>query len=113
MDPLAGYPCQFVGADERDRWPHAHSRARKAITHAVDNVRRLGRRDATPSSYRSTAALLGAHIIGYRASLLIQPLVQAAGGPGQCWRCRSLRFLIRLPQVAMSHQAPARLWERS
>ena len=32
---------------------------------------------------------------------------------GQRWRCRSLRFLIRLPQVAMSHQAPARLWERS
>ena len=28
-------------------------------------------------------------------------------------RCRSLRFLIRLPQVAMSHQAPAWLWERS
>ena len=28
-------------------------------------------------------------------------------------RCLSLRFLIRLPQVAMSHQAPARLWERS
>jgi hypothetical protein len=34
-------------------------------------------------------------------------------GRGQRWRCRSLRFLIRLPQVAMSHQAPARLWERS
>ena len=32
---------------------------------------------------------------------------------GQRWRCLSLRFLIRLPQVAMSHQAPARLWERS
>ena len=30
-------------------------------------------------------------------------------GSGQFWRCRSLRFLIRLPQVAMSHQAPARL----
>ena len=28
-------------------------------------------------------------------------------------RCLSLRFLMRLPQVAMSHQVPARLWERS
>jgi hypothetical protein len=36
-----------------------------------------------------------------------------AACPGQRWRCRSLRFLIRLPQVAMSHQAPARLWDRS
>jgi SnoaL-like polyketide cyclase len=35
------------------------------------------------------------------------------GRSGQRWRCRSLRFLIRLPQVAMSHQAPARLCERS
>ena len=34
-------------------------------------------------------------------------------GPGQRCRFRSLRFLIRLPQVAMSHQAPTRLWERS
>ena len=33
--------------------------------------------------------------------------------PGHRCRCLSLRFLIRLPQVAMSHQAPARLWERS
>jgi hypothetical protein len=35
------------------------------------------------------------------------------GSSGHRCRCLSLRFLIRLPQVAMSHQAPAWLWERS
>ena len=35
------------------------------------------------------------------------------GSTGYRCRCLSLRFLMRLPQVAMSHQAPARLWERS
>jgi hypothetical protein len=35
-------------------------------------------------------------------------------GPGRHFcRCLSRRFLIRLPQLAMSHQAPTRLWERS
>jgi hypothetical protein len=52
---------------------------------------------------------------GFSSSLAIGEALATwiTSGAGYRCRCLSLRFLMRLPQVAMSHQAPARLWERS
>jgi hypothetical protein len=58
--------------------------------------------------WRETIAFLQQRVPVWAANRVA---VRAA--PRQRCRCRSLRFLIRLPQVAMSHQAPAWLWERS
>ena len=45
---------QLVRADQRDRRPRGHRRARQAVPETVGDIRRQRRRDTSPSSHRAS-----------------------------------------------------------